>query len=77
MLQSVNVLKQEMQINNLPLIIQKKKFLTIVDPVAQIARPLPLVQERHKRVNVGSARATPDDGTGCHHRKLLQVHQCT
>lgn len=47
-------------------------FLTIIDPIAQVAFPLPLVQERDEGVDVGSAGPTPDDGAGCHHRKLLQ-----
>lgn len=47
-------------------------FLTVIDPIAQVALPPPLVQERNKGVDVGSAGPTPDDGAGCHHRKLLQ-----
>lgn len=47
-------------------------FLTIIDPVAQVALPPPLVQERDKGVDVGSAGPTPDNGAGCHHGKLLQ-----
>lgn len=46
--------------------------LTIIDPIAQVALPSPLVQERNKGVDVGSAGATPDDGAGCHHGKLLR-----
>lgn len=47
-------------------------FLTIVDPVAQVTLPPPLVQEGDKGIDVCSAGSTPDDGAGCHHRKLLQ-----
>ena len=43
-------------------------FPTIIDPVAQVTLPPPLVQEWDERVDVGSAGPTPDDGAGCHHR---------
>lgn len=45
---------------------------TVIDPIAQIALPPPLVEERDERVDVCPARPTPDDRAGCNHRKLLQ-----
>ena len=52
--------------------IRTSPLLSIIDSVAEVALPPPLVQEGHKGVDVGPAGATPDNGAGGHHRKLLQ-----
>ena len=44
---------------------------TIVDPVAEVALPAPLVQEGDEGVDVRPARATANDGAGRDHREVL------
>lgn len=46
-------------------------LLTVVDPIAQVALPPPLVQEGHERVDVSPAGTTPDDGARRHHGEML------
>lgn len=46
--------------------------LTVVDPVAQVTLPSPLVQESHEGVDVRPAGATPHYSAGGDHRQLLQ-----
>lgn len=46
--------------------------LTVVDPVAQVTLPSPLVQEGHEGVDVRPAGATPHYSAGGDHRQLLQ-----
>lgn len=47
--------------------------LTFIDPVADIASPSPLVDELHKRVDVGSTLSTTHDCGTLDHRKMTQV----
>lgn len=46
--------------------------LTVIDPVAQVTLPSPLVQESHEGVDVRPAGATPHYSAGGDHRQLLQ-----
>ena len=46
--------------------------LTVIDPVTKVTFPAPLVQKRHKGIDVRPTRPAAHDGVGRDHRQLLR-----